>query len=767
MDSTPSLERSMPLPGRGSSAWLAGALTVVGCCVFAGAARWLNDNIGYANAFGCDCWYFFGIHLNFHEIYNSKRFYQAFRFPALVPWIFLGGRIPYEALNALRFFTYFVMTCAGCLWYSTRLFGAKVAAVITVLFCCSTGFLGVLSTDYVTAAGVAWASLLVGTTVQAGCSRRPLTWGVLSGIFFGMCFYTHIPIVLFIFAVPLLFFAAPEQTARFKRFAFYAVGGMAGFGFMTAVCGLYNWSLGGSWLFLGPEIRYALSLTKDASLNAPYLSAGLAWMTTEATVVSMELGVLASLAVLLVNLGRPHARTSNVVAAVYLSTAAMTMGWQLSGRVLIAYQNVFAPWIYPTLLAAFGAALSRLKAVHDMSWPALAGTLVLAACALLFAARSDVSTVPGGRLLASKVAFGLVFALSLVTVHRSRAGIAAVPALALFMAVNYPNGYGSFPWAAPAGQRGRDMAVQAARALRKLDELHLAEIPAFWVNLSQPETVAIPRSFLYCYNFGGSFPSLSPGDGFEAAYSPLTKNMIGSTRTLVVIAPGTNLAALAAPRLRTIGLDSTSLGEWPIGSGGLRNTMAVLRLAPARADRGSAPATASFVGTDTATQGNWVGRYGRSGYTVAGDATSYPGYAQVTEGGTAFSWQAVTADKRALQHAMGAGRVAAGWYSFSSITIDLDLTDGAPHQVALYGVDWDAMSRDEHVDIVDAITGTVLDTRQLSGFMGGQYLVWTVRGHVSLVVTRTGGINAVVSGLFLDPVPGGGEPAKGPPAPAH
>jgi len=43
----------------------------------------------------------------------------------------------------------------------------------------------------------------------------------------------------------------------------------------------------------------------------------------------------------------------------------------------------------------------------------------------------------------------------------------------------------------------------------------------------------------------------------------------------------------------------------------------------------------------------------------------------------------------------------------------------------------------------------VLDTRTLTGFHGGQYAVWTLSGHVTLRVTRTGGNNAVISGVLF------------------
>ena len=57
----------------------------------------------------------------------------------------------------------------------------------------------------------------------------------------------------------------------------------------------------------------------------------------------------------------------------------------------------------------------------------------------------------------------------------------------------------------------------------------------------------------------------------------------------------------------------------------------------------------------------------------------------------------------------------------------------------------------KETDVLDATTGALLDTRTLRGFSHGQYVVWTVRGHVRFVVTVSQGGNAVISGLFFDP----------------
>ncbi len=43
-------------------------------------------------------------------------------------------------------------------------------------------------------------------------------------------------------------------------------------------------------------------------------------------------------------------------------------------------------------------------------------------------------------------------------------------------------------------------------------------------------------------------------------------------------------------------------------------------------------------------------------------------------------------------------------------TIDVNLTDGLAHQVALYRVDWDGWGRSLRAEVVDAATGAVLDT---------------------------------------------------------
>jgi subtilisin family serine protease len=167
------------------------------------------------------------------------------------------------------------------------------------------------------------------------------------------------------------------------------------------------------------------------------------------------------------------------------------------------------------------------------------------------------------------------------------------------------------------------------------------------------------------------------------------------------------------------------------------------------ADRTGGP-TASFVRTDTTTQGTWRGVYGVDGYALANDAASLPAYAQVAfTGNLSWTWAASTTDVRALQRPTTSDRIAATWYG-ASYTIDVNLTDTATHRVEVYFLDWDAAGRIERIDVLDATSGLILDTRTASGFAGGQYLVWDLSGHVKIRVAVTSGINAVASGLFFD-----------------
>src|SRR5204862_5169011 len=86
-------------------------------------------------------------------------------------------------------------------------------------------------------------------------------------------------------------------------------------------------------------------------------------------------------------------------------------------------------------------------------------------------------------------------------------------------------------------------------------------------------------------------------------------------------------------------------------------------------------------------------------YVIVNDANSPPAYAAVTtSGANTWQWTDVTTDVRGLQRAVGASRFAATWYG-STFTVDVNITDGAAHQLSLYVVDWDSNGRGQTVEV--------------------------------------------------------------------
>src|SRR5258705_7753990 len=160
--------------------------------------------------------------------------------------------------------------------------------------------------------------------------------------------------------------------------------------------------------------------------------------------------------------------------------------------------------------------------------------------------------------------------------------------------------------------------------------------------------------------------------------------------------------------------------------------------------------------TDTTTQGNWKGIYGTDGSNIINHAANYPSYAQVSvTGQNPYTWSSSTSDVRALQKATSStDRIAACWYSFTNFTIDQNLTDGNSHQVGIYALDWDGNnSRQARIEILDAGTNALLDSRDITAYSSGKFLLWDLRGHVKVKGTHLApsGSNAVISGIFFDP----------------
>src|SRR5581483_11392040 len=113
--------------------------------------------------------------------------------------------------------------------------------------------------------------------------------------------------------------------------------------------------------------------------------------------------------------------------------------------------------------------------------------------------------------------------------------------------------------------------------------------------------------------------------------------------------------------------------------------LALILLASASPAHGQAAAT--FVRTDSGTQGNWRNVYGTNGSVVA-DTTgnSVPSYATFTpEGQSTYTWTSDGNESRDPQVAWTSPanmRQASCWYSYGAFDLNVNFADGNTHQFA-------------------------------------------------------------------------------------
>jgi subtilisin family serine protease len=158
---------------------------------------------------------------------------------------------------------------------------------------------------------------------------------------------------------------------------------------------------------------------------------------------------------------------------------------------------------------------------------------------------------------------------------------------------------------------------------------------------------------------------------------------------------------------------------------------------------------------DTTHLGNWKKVYGNDGAYVVGDNTTFPSFVDVTfDGASPVILQNTTSNVVALQkQSIPNQRIAAYDASANTEAINLDFIDGKSHQVSLYVANLDGKERTEDVQIIDSVTGLVLNTQTVSKLKKGEYLTYDLSGIVQIKLTNVSGPNVVFSGIFFDPVP--------------
>lgn len=179
--------------------------------------------------------------------------------------------------------------------------------------------------------------------------------------------------------------------------------------------------------------------------------------------------------------------------------------------------------------------------------------------------------------------------------------------------------------------------------------------------------------------------------------------------------------------------------------------------------------TAQYIKLDTATAGNWGGRYGNDGYILCNyngqgsDKRSLPSYVASVEYFRAFPkngvpdptvWALGISDPRAPASGPDNGfpRNAACFSNSDqtmSVTIVIEGTQN--YQVALYFVDWENQGSRIAVEMFDASTlNLIAPVKIVRNFSGGAYLVYSYNKSVKFRIDRVRGGIISLSGIYFD-----------------
>jgi len=192
---------------------------------------------------------------------------------------------------------------------------------------------------------------------------------------------------------------------------------------------------------------------------------------------------------------------------------------------------------------------------------------------------------------------------------------------------------------------------------------------------------------------------------------------------------------------------------------------------------------ARFIGIDSITSGNWGKIYGRDGYVLCNyygdgnDKKTLPSYVsdvsyyKIMGNGKPLNvvWESKTNDQRALaaDASNAFPRTAACLFGFDAdqigytFTSTISINGVKDYQVSLYFVDWDKRGRKIAVEMFDAATlNLIAPVKMVENSTGGAYLTYAYNKSVKFRINFVRGDNAVLSGLFFDPVSNVGTTGK-------
>lgn len=172
-------------------------------------------------------------------------------------------------------------------------------------------------------------------------------------------------------------------------------------------------------------------------------------------------------------------------------------------------------------------------------------------------------------------------------------------------------------------------------------------------------------------------------------------------------------------------------------------------------------ATATFLGIDDATMGNWPGVYGADGFYMPAyfhgrDCQAWPDYLSAVEcaGFTnrQFAiWNNATKSSLWTSPISYCARYLGALESPASGSLTLYVNDGQSHQLALYVCDFNKGSREESIEITDLGGHVLVSACTVSNFEEGKWLKFKFSGSIQVHLANLNKRStAVLSALMFD-----------------
>ncbi len=173
-------------------------------------------------------------------------------------------------------------------------------------------------------------------------------------------------------------------------------------------------------------------------------------------------------------------------------------------------------------------------------------------------------------------------------------------------------------------------------------------------------------------------------------------------------------------------------------------------------------ATATFLGIDETTMGNWPTNYGSDGFLMPSyfygrDCQALPDYVSAVDCGSFTNrqlaiWTNHSPSTLFTSPISYCARYLGALETSGSDVLTLYVNDTRPHQLALYVCDINKAGRKESIEVSDLKGRVLVPAQSVTNFQQGKWLRFQFSGNIQLrVKNENGKSTAVLSALMFDP----------------